>query len=918
MSDSTPPKLTPMLEQYLGIKAAHPDALLFFRMGDFYELFFEDAETAARELQITLTSRNPNAENPVPMCGVPYHACESYLTQLLDKGIKVAICDQVEDPREAKGLVKRAVTRVLTPGTLVEDAGLEAKEHHFLAALFWDAQADFGGLAWVDVSTGECRGIRIRGQMPLWSWVNKLQPRELLLPEHLRPPVQAGDVAARITPLPVRGFFEFGQARERILRTQGVADPHVLDLENKPQLIQAFGALLAYLKQTQKRDPNHLQSIQVIQPGDFLLLDEVTLRNLEIFRRLDGGRGPGTLRHVLDQTLTPMGGRLLESRLHYPWKDPEPILQNQAVVAALLENDASRSELAQRLSTTTDLERISTRISMNRTSPRDFAALRQGVARLPGLRETLGNLLQTYGEQYNDTSENGTPASPASDDNSPPILLQEHLRSWDDLNDLTDLLQRALVDTPPLLITDGGIFRSGYDQDLDALLDLVEHGQDTLREMLAREQELTGQPKLKMGYNRVFGYYFELPRSQTRELPERFQRRQSLVSSERFVTEELKELEDRLLGASDRRKILEHKLFQELRDKVDQFRSRVMRMAETVARLDVWLALAEAARKWSWSRPDIATDLNISIISGRHPGIEACQGSADYIPNDVHLDDQRRVLIITGPNMGGKSTVLRQTALICILAQIGSFVPAAQATIGLTDRIFTRVGASDNLSLGQSTFMVEMIETARILRQATQRSLVILDEIGRGTSTYDGLALAWAVVEELSGQGMKQSRGSVRTLFATHYHELTSLEGRLPGVRNYNIAVKEWKGDIIFLRRLVPGPSDRSYGIEVAKLAGLPRGVVARAKEILEDLDAAKHPRTGLPSSRPKRRNSTREPLPGLGIPPADRDNREETEVLNHLRQLNPSHLSPMQALTLLQQWKERLEGGERTRQEPN
>ncbi|WP_028571881.1 DNA mismatch repair protein MutS [Desulfonatronum lacustre] len=913
MSDPSPPKLTPMLEQYLGIKAAHPDALLFFRMGDFYELFFEDAETAARELQITLTSRNPNAENPVPMCGVPYHACESYLTQLLNKGLKVAICDQVEDPKEAKGLVKRAVTRVLTPGTLVEDAGLEAKEHHFLAALFWDAQADFGGLAWVDVSTGACRGIRVRGQMPLWSWVAKLQPRELLLPDHLRPPVQAGDVSTRITPLPVRGFFEFGQAKERVLRTQGVADPHVLDLENKPQLIQAFGALLAYLKQTQKHDPNHLQSFQVIQPGDFLLLDEVTLRNLEIFRRLDGGRGPGTLRHVLDQTLTPMGGRLLESRLHYPWKEPEPILQNQAVVAALLESDASRSELAQRLSTTTDLERIATRISMNRTSPRDFAALRQGVARLPGLREALNTLTQTG--QNSDVPGNGSSVVSPSDhgpgnfDDMPPQLLQDVLRTWDDLDDLADLLQRALVDSPPLLITDGGIFRPGYDPDLDVLLDLAEHGQDTLREMLAGEQELTGQPKLKMGYNRVFGYYFELPRSQTKELPERFQRRQSLVSSERFVTEELKELEDRLLGASDRRKVLEHKLFQELRDKVDGFRPRVMRMAETVARLDVWLALAEAARKWSWSRPAVATDLNISIIGGRHPGIEACQGSADYIPNDVHLDDQRRVLIITGPNMGGKSTVLRQTALICILTQIGSFVPAARASIGLTDRIFTRVGASDNLSLGQSTFMVEMIETARILRQATQRSLVILDEIGRGTSTYDGLALAWAVVEELSGQGVKQSRGPVRTLFATHYHELTSLEGRLPGVRNYNIAVKEWKGDIIFLRRLVPGPSDRSYGIEVAKLAGLPRGVVARAKEILEELDAAKQPRKLHQSSKPTRQQLLRDPLPGLGITPPSRENPEETEILNRLRDLDPTHLSPMQALTLLQQWKERLEG---------
>ncbi|WP_045222580.1 DNA mismatch repair protein MutS [Desulfonatronum thioautotrophicum] len=918
MSDAPSPKLTPMLEQYLGIKAEHPDALLFFRMGDFYELFFEDAEVAARELQIALTSRNPNATVPVPMCGVPYHACETYLTQLLSKGLKVAICDQVEDPREAKGLVKRAVTRVLTPGTLVEDAGLEAKEHHFLAALHWDGQADVGAVAWVDVSTGACRGIRIRGQLPLWSWVAKLDPRELLLPDHMRPPVQAGDISFRITALPMRGFFEFDQAKERVLRTQAVADLHVLDLENKPQLVQAFGALLAYLKQTQKRDPNHLQSFQVIQPGDFLLLDEVTLRNLEIFRRMDGGRGPGTLRHVLDKTLTPMGGRLLESRLHYPWKEIETILRNQAVVAAMVQNNAARSELARKLTSTTDLERIATRITMNRTSPRDFAALLQGIARLPEIREALGKLIPSQEGSGTNSKQNCVPETIRQDagaDDSPGLLI-DILKKWDDLTELKDLLQRALVDSPPLLITDGGIFRAGFDPDLDALLELVEHGQDTLRDMLVREQQETGQPKMKMGYNRVFGYYFELPRSLSKELPERFQRRQSLVSSERFVTAELKELEDRLLGAADRRKALEHRLFQELRDQVDRFRLRVMHMAETLARLDVWLALAEAAQKWSWSRPVLTTDQNIFITGGRHPGIEACQGSANYIPNDVQLDDQRRVLIITGPNMGGKSTVLRQTALICILAQIGSYVPAATATIGLTDRIFTRVGASDNLSLGQSTFMVEMIETARILRQATQRSLVILDEIGRGTSTYDGLALAWAVVEELSGQGTSSARGSVRTLFATHYHELTALEGSLPGVRNYNIAVKEWKGDIIFLRRLVPGPSDRSYGIEVAKLAGLPRRVVLRAKEILGQLDAAKPSGIQSSASRPAKRPTlalTRDPLPGLGLSHGIGDNTVEADVLKQLQELDPAHISPMQALKLLQGWKELLES-ERSR----
>ncbi|GAB6057955.1 DNA mismatch repair protein MutS [Desulfonatronum parangueonense] len=892
MNDSAPLKLTPMLEQYLSIKAEHPDALLFFRMGDFYELFFEDAERAAGELQIALTSRNPNAEHPVPMCGVPYHACDSYLTQLLKKGIKVAICDQVEDPREAKGLVKRAVTRVLTPGTLIEDAGLEAKEHHYLAALFRDAQTDWGALAWVDVSTGECTGIRIRGQMQIWSWVSKLAPRELLLPDHQRPPIQAGDIAARITPLPQRGFFEFGQARERVLKAQGVADLQVLDLENKPQLIQAFGALLAYLKQTQKRDPDHLQSFRIIHPGDFLLLDEVTLRNLEIFRRMDGGRGPGTLWHVLDQTRTPMGGRMLETRLQYPWKELRPIQDNQAVVAFFLLQEQLRGELNRLLAKTTDLERICTRITMNRTSPRDFVALLQGIRHLPEIEHLLRNLPQP---QLPDNTQ------PNEQQTDLPSLLRITLDTWDNLPELTDLLGRALVDSPPLLVTDGGIFRSGYHSELDGLLELVEHGQGKLQEILRREQEQTGLSKLKLGYNRVFGYYFELSRSQSGTLPERFERRQSLVSSERFITAELKELEDRLLGASDERKSLEYRLFQELRELVDQYRPRVMRMADAVARLDVWLALAEAARKWSWSRPVVTAELDIAITAGRHPVIEACQGSADYIPNDVVMDAQRRVLIITGPNMGGKSTVLRQTALICILAQIGSFVPASEAVIGLTDRIFTRVGASDNLSLGQSTFMVEMIETARILRQSTRSSLVILDEIGRGTSTYDGLALAWAVVEEL----VRQGQGGIRTLFATHYHELTSLEGRFPGVRNYNIAVKEWKGEIIFLRRLVPGPSDRSYGIEVAKLAGVPRGVIARAKEILEGLDARKPSKI---SSREIPR--LREALPGMESSPAATPPGPESEILDQLRKQDPAHLSPMQALTLLQSWRERLGSG--------
>lgn len=869
MNETNSPKLTPMLEQYLGIKAEHPDALLFFRMGDFYELFFEDAEIAARELQIALTSRNPNAEHPVPMCGVPYHACESYLAQLVDKGLKVAICDQIEDPKTAKGLVKRAVTRVVTPGTVIEDANLAAKEHHFLAALFWDAQSECGGLAWVDLSTGECKGVQLRQQMQLWSWMAKVQPRELLLPDHQRPPAQIRDIRARITPLPERGFFELEQARERVRQVHAVADLQVLDLDDKPRLVQAHGALLAYLKQTQKRFPTHLAPLSILHPGDYLLLDEVTLRNLEVFRRLDGGRGMGTLWQVVDQTMTAMGGRLLESRLHFPWKEVGPISHNQEAVNFFYHQEGLCRDLAAILKNVTDLERLSTRISLNRTSPRDFVSLRQGMRCLPRVADVLGG---------------------AAEQATLPEAMLTLFTDWDNLDELTTLLDRALVDTPPLLITDGGIFRVGYDPDLDALLELAEHGENKLAKMLAAEQERTGMNKLKLGYNRVFGYYFELSRAQAGNLPERFERRQSLATSERFFTKELKELEDRLLSAAEQRKALEYRLFQDLRDQVDAYRPRVTRMALALAQLDVWQGLARTARIWSWSKPNLHAGLEIKIIGGRHPGIEACQGTADYIPNDVVLDDDRRMLIITGPNMGGKSTVLRQTALICILAQIGSFVPASQASIGLTDRIFTRVGASDNLSMGQSTFMVEMIETARILRQATRRSLVILDEIGRGTSTYDGLALAWAVVEELA----KSGQGGVRTLFATHYHELTALEGLIPGIRNYNIAVKEWKGEIIFLRRLVPGPSDRSYGIEVAKLAGVPRSVIARAKQILEQLDAKQDDK---PRISPTRRESLLES-------PRDHSMGKGAEVLRQLQELDPLRLTPMQALTLLQNWK--------------
>ncbi len=862
-------KLTPMMEQYLRIKEDYPGTLVFYRMGDFFELFFEDAEIAARELQITLTSRNPNADNPVPMCGMPHHAIDEYLRQLLDKGYKVALCDQVEDPKQAKGLVRREVTRVLTPGTVVEDINLDAKGHNFLGALFWDTDLG-GGLAWVDFSTGTWSGLQTRSETVLWQWLAKMTPREVLLTETQTLPPGFEAWAARISRYPQKSYFEPHGATDKILRAQRVASLAALDLEDKPALVRCCGALLTYLELTQKRDLDHLCPFEPLNLSATLLLDEVTERNLELFRTMNGNKGRGTLWQVLDQTQTPMGGRLLETRLRQPFKDLSRIRTVQDMVVTFAGEDGSREELRRFLDRIHDLERLCTRIFVNRCTPKDFSALCASLAVLPDLRALLSHR------------------------ESPPAMLRKLIEGWDDLADVHDLLATALADSLPPVITEGGLFRAGYDTALDELIELTDHGEAALKAMLEREREACALPRLKLGYTKVFGYYFELTRAQNAEPPAHFIRRQTLVNAERYITEELKNLEERILSASDRRKAREYALFLELRETVATHRARFMAMAAILAELDFSQGLAHAARKWDWRRPDLHDGLDIVIRGGRHPVVEAVQGRSGYIPNDLTLDDQGRILLITGPNMAGKSTVLRQVALICILAQMGGFVPASSARIGLCDRIFSRVGASDNLAMGQSTFMVEMSETARILRQAGKRSLVILDEIGRGTSTFDGLSLAWAVAEELS-----RRQGGIRTLFATHYHELTVLEERLPGVRNFNIAIKEWKGDIVFLRRLVPGPADRSYGIEVARLAGVPASVVARAKDILAVLE--KHAPGGRRRSEIISHQVT---LPGLAPIPAPVEKTGEHPVLAALKSLNVNELSPLDALTLLHEWK--------------
>ncbi|MBF0482399.1 MAG: DNA mismatch repair protein MutS [Desulfovibrionaceae bacterium] len=880
-----PVKLPPALDQYVRLKQEYPDALLFYRMGDFYELFFEDARAASRELGITLTSRNPGAENPVPMAGVPHHAVSGYLAQLLEKGFKIAICDQIEDPKLAKGLVKRAVTRVLTPGTVSEDESLESKAHNYLCAVFWDAGANAGGLAFIDYSTGEFSGLCAKRERDLWQWLIKLSPREIIAPQALEIPGPVKETRALINAYPASPYFDRAQAVDKILAAQGVAQLSTLDLDDKPELVRAMGALLLYLVQTQKHPLSHLGQFTQVTPGDHLLIDEVTERNLELFRRLDGRKGPGTLIHVLDQTLTPMGGRLLETRLRQPWLDAGKIAYDQDAVAFFAQNDGVLLDLRRALDRVYDLERLSTRIYLNRTAPRDFAALRESLAALPGAHAAL--------------------ADAAGSGDKLPAALDDLLAAWDGLDDLRATLAAALVDSPPVLVSEGGLFRPGYDRELDELLELSEHGEAKLKELLEEEQRAGGLPKLKLGYNRVFGYYFELSRA-AGQPPAHFVRKQTLAGVERYVTQALSTLEEKLLSASDSRKSMEYKLFCELRELVAAARARLMAMGRALGLLDYYQSLAAAARKWDWVRPAVTRDLDIVIKAGRHPVVEAQAAPGSFIPNDVTIDAAGRIAIITGPNMAGKSTALRQTAIIVILAQMGSFVPAREATIGLAGRVFTRVGASDNLAQGQSTFMVEMTETARILRQAGRDSLVILDEIGRGTSTFDGLSLAWAVVEDLAAR----PGGGVRTLFATHYFELTGLEGRLPGVRNLNIAVKEYKGDIVFLRRLVPGPADRSYGIEVARLAGVPRPVVARAREILAGLEKKGKQLRG----ETIRAITENQPLlPGLPAPRetcAQPDPPDEHPLVKKFTALDIDRLTPLEALNLLHEWKNAF-GGE-------
>lgn len=879
--------LTPMLEQYLSIKSNYPDTLLFYRMGDFYELFFEDAEIAAKELQIALTARNPRIENPVPMCGVPWHAVDNYIHQLIQKGYKVALCDQTDDSRQSKGLVQRKVTRVFTSATTIEDTSLEPKAHTYLGAMYWSEDVGAGAFCWADVSTGFWTGIQVNKKADLWQWIQKILPKELLFPEKYEIPHLVNLTEIQFVPLPYRSHFEPSRAAERVCTSQGVVDLEALGLEKYKVLVQVCGALLAYIEQTQLQDIKHLMPFKPLDIGKYLILDEITEKNLELFRRVDGKKGMGTLIHVLDHTLTPMGGRLLEERLHQPWRELSTILENQRILEWFIQYKENMQKLQEGLKAIYDLERLSTRIALNRTSPRDLIALKNTLLMLPKLKESLTCIICK--DRYPTESESAVKNMPGA--------LCQIINSWDNLSDYAEKLDKALDENPPHSIVEGGLFKLGFDTELDELLDLIEHGESKLQSMLEKEKQTNKLPKLKIGFNRVFGYYFELTKTAGTP-PLHFIRRQTLSNVERFTTEELKDLEERLLSATEKRNTLEYKLFQMLREELAAIRPKILFMANVISQLDLWQSLADVAICYNWSKPHVDTSSNIFIKEGRHPVVEAILGKSVFVPNDLVIDDARRMILITGPNMAGKSTILRQTAIICLLAQMGSFVPATEAHIGVCDRIFSRVGASDNLAQGHSTFMVEMMETARILRQATSKSLVILDEIGRGTSTFDGLALAWAVAEALVQKGRK----GIRTLFATHYHELTALEEKLSGVYTMTIAIRHWNDELVFLYRLIPGPADRSYGIEVARLAGVPQSVIQRAKALLSNLEQT-HVQSKITT------NTLLSLIPQKTLSESTSTEVDSIVYNNHplvdiLYELNPEALTPLEALQHLIEWK--------------
>ena len=866
-----------MMQQYLSIKDAYPDAILFYRMGDFYEMFLEDAELASRLLEITLTSRNKNDTIPIPMCGVPFRAAKSYIARLINQGYKVAICDQVEDPATAKGLVKRDVVRVVTPGMIIEDELLDERSDNYVLAVTRD-KADIG-IAYLDISTGSFRLTESKDIAAIVEEILRISPSEVVLAEISRDdPITKmfnGLSHKAITYLDNR-FFEYGRGREYLLDQYKTLSLEGFGCENLRAAVRAAGALLSYVRETQKQKVDHLSPIETYTLDHYLLIDEISCRNLELLVNLRTGTRQGTLLGIIDKTVTAMGGRRLRRWLRYPLLDIDDIEARLDAVGEAKHNSKIRKQVREDLKSVYDLERLGSKIAMGHANARDLVALKLSLRALPSIWSCLSQL-NTKLMQWTDG------------------------HNTDALDELADLIEKAIREDAPPTIQEGGLIKTGFNGELDELIAISSDGKGWLAKLEIREKEDTGINTLKVRYNKVFGYYIEVSRAHSEIVPPHYIRKQTLVNAERYITDELKSFESKVLNAEEQRCRLELQIFYQVREAVVENNRNIQRVADYLANIDCIFALAEIADLNDYSRPEMNTEGRILIEDGRHPVVEKMITGERFVPNSISLDDQdNQILIITGPNMAGKSTILRQVALLVLMAHMGSFVPALKSSVSITDRIYTRVGALDNLSQGQSTFMVEMEETANILNNATSRSLIIMDEIGRGTSTFDGLSIAWAVAEylhDLRGAGAK-------TLFATHYHELTALSRIKSRVKNYNIAVREWNEQIVFLRKLVEGGTNRSYGIQVARLAGIPNHVIGRAKKILSIIENKERRSGNIPLFADGEMTDQKGPVQITLF------RKPEDDMIGKLKGMDLTKVTPLDALYFLNEFQETIKAG--------
>ena len=876
-------QLTPMMQQYMKTKEEYKDCILFYRLGDFYEMFFDDALTASKELEITLTGKDCGQEERAPMCGVPYHAVDAYLNKLVSKGYKVAICEQVEDPKLAKGIVKREVIRVVTPGTNLNTQALDETKNNYLMCIVYTT--DRYGISVADITTGEYLVTELDSERKLLDEIMKFSPSEIVCNHSFYVSgIDIEDMKERlgITVYALDSWYFDDSMCSRVLMEHfKVSSLDGLGISDYSCGVIASGALLKYLMETQKTSISNLTGLTPYSIGKYMILDSSTRRNLELCETLREKNKRGSLLWVLDKTKTAMGARLLRKFVEQPLIEKQEILDRLDAVEELKNNAITREELREYLNPVYDLERLISRITYQSANPRDLIAFKTSLSMLPHIKYLMKSLQSS--------------------------LLSELEKEMDDLSDLYELIDASIIEEPPISIRDGGIIKEGFHEEVDRLRNAKTEGKTWLAELEAKERDKTGIKNLKIKYNKVFGYYLEVTNSYKDLVPEYYTRKQTLANAERYITPELKELEDMILGAEDKLYSLEYGLYVDIRNRIAEEIIRIQQTAKAVAGIDVFSSLALVAERNNYVKPSINEKGVIDIKNGRHPVVERMIPNDMFIANDTYLDNAKsRISIITGPNMAGKSTYMRQTALIVLMAQIGSFVPAQSAKIGLVDRIFTRVGASDDLASGQSTFMVEMTEVANILRNATKNSLLILDEIGRVTSTFDGLSIAWAVVEHISNPKLL----GAKTLFATHYHELTELEGKLTGVNNYCIAVKEKGDDIVFLRKIIKGGADKSYGIQVAKLAGVPDTVIERAKELSEELSSAditvKVQEIGSDSQKSKKTKTKK-------LDPVDMDQMSlfdtvsDSDVLKELQEIDISNLTPIDALNTLYQLQNKL-----------